>query len=163
MTDRQVGQVFSCWSNVTLKKSNFGTSHLYYLIQCNNMTMTLVKSSPKGTPSNDRDMTNLWPRFDQVILVYVMSEISWLSIQIIIMIIYSANKTATNYWIDSDFIFVINSGFQIGWKSVRNEFFKVWLVCIPFQLTIKSRKFCQVVLISDNQKDKSLGDVNQFL
>ncbi len=35
----------------------------------------------------------------------------------------------------------------MGWKSVRNEFFKVWLVCIPFQLTIKDRKMCQAVFI----------------
>ncbi len=42
-----------------------------------------------------------------------------------------------------------NSDCQDWWKSVRNEFFKVWQVClmIPFQLTIKDRKLCKAVFI----------------
>ncbi len=55
-----------------------------------------------------------------------------------------------NYFISVSYvmfahILVFNSDCQDWRKSVRNEFFKVWLVCIPFQLSIKDRKLCQAV------------------
>ncbi len=89
MTNLQVGQLFSRWSNVSRLRFDQHVGQLTNLWQWvtltltniwltfgQDMTMMLVKSSPISTPSNDHDMTNLWPRFDQVFLVWVMSAIS---------------------------------------------------------------------------------------
>ncbi len=91
MTSLQVGQVLSCWSNVSRLRfdqhvgqlTNFWqlvtlTLTKIWLTYDQDMTMTLVKSSPKSTPSNDHDMTNIRPRFDQVFLVKVMSVIMYI-------------------------------------------------------------------------------------
>ncbi len=40
-----------------------------YAAPVSHISIALVKSSPKSTPSNDHDMTNLWLRFDQEFLV----------------------------------------------------------------------------------------------
>ncbi len=82
MTNLHVGQVFSCWSNVSPLRFDQHVGQLTNLWQWvtltftniwlkydQDMSMTLVNSSPKSTPSNDYDMTNLWLRFDQVFLV----------------------------------------------------------------------------------------------
>ncbi len=80
MTNLHVGQVFSCWSNVSRLVDYVGqltslwqwvtlTLTKIWLTYDQHMTMALVKSSLKSTPSNDHDVTNIWPRFDQVFLV----------------------------------------------------------------------------------------------
>ncbi len=75
MTKLQLGQVFSCWSNVSRPRvdqhvsqlTNFGqrvtlTLPKVWLTYDQDMTMTLVKSSSKSMPSNDHNVTKIWPR-----------------------------------------------------------------------------------------------------